>query len=42
MSTLEEPKDSKTIRNMSINVGVIFGVIATLIIVSIYFADNLS
>lgn len=43
MSTLEGTKDDVvTLRHMSINVAVIFGVITALIIVSIYFADNLS
>jgi len=41
MNTLEETKDSETLKHMSINVAVIFGVIAALIIVSIYFAENL-
>lgn len=42
MNTIEQPKDSETIRNMSVNVAVIFGVIVALIVVSIYLAENLS
>ncbi len=42
MSTLGKVDDSETIKKMSINVAVIFGVITALIIVSIYLAENLS
>ena len=41
MSTLEKTDDSETVKKMSINVAVIFGVITALIIVSIYLAENL-
>ena len=40
MSSLEKIDDTVTIRNMSINIAVIFGVIAALIIVSVYFAGT--
>jgi len=40
MSSLEKSNDSEaeTLRNMGINIAVIFGVIAALIVVSIYLA----
>lgn len=41
MSTLGETKDSETLKHMSINVAIIFGVITALLFVSIYLADNL-
>jgi hypothetical protein len=40
MSSLEKINDTETIRNMSINIAVIFGVVAALIIVSVYFAGT--
>lgn len=40
MSSLEKIDDTETIRNMSINIAVIFGVVAALIIVSVYFAGT--
>jgi ABC-type sulfate transport system permease subunit len=42
MSSLEKSNDSEaeTLRNMGINIAVIFGVIAALIVVSIYFAGT--
>ncbi|SDI15872.1 hypothetical protein SAMN05428952_10984 [Nitrosomonas sp. Nm132] len=42
MSSLEETKDSETLRNFSINIAFIFGVLAALIIVSVYFAGTSS
>lgn len=41
MNTIEETKDSETLKNMSVNVAVIFCVITALLIVSIYLAENL-
>ncbi|SDY92326.1 hypothetical protein SAMN05421755_106514 [Nitrosomonas sp. Nm33] len=40
MSSLEKTTDAKTLRNFSINIAVIFGVMATLIILSVYFAGT--
>lgn len=42
MNTLEETKDVETIKKMGINFAVIIGVLAALVIVSYYFAANLS
>jgi|GEM_PF-7052438 len=38
MSSLEKTPDAEIIRNMSINIIVIFGVLTALIIVSLYFS----
>lgn len=40
MSSLEKTKDAEILRNMGINIAVILGVLAALIIVSVYFAGT--
>lgn len=40
MSSSDKMDDAKTLRNFAINIAVLFGVMAGLIIVSVYFAGT--